>query len=104
MLKYSEILIADDEDSIIKAISWVLREAAKYDPHPVRDLLIQHQDRLAARIKREVTKKGVIGLKNLSNIQPVYKYYTKLLLINFKSLADMLISLHLLAHFRIRLP
>jgi hypothetical protein len=104
MLKYSESLIADDEDSIIKAISWVLREAAKYDPHPVRDFLIQHQDRLAARIKRKVTKKGVTGLKNPSFIQWGYNIYTKLLLINFKTLFDMLILLHLLAHFRISLP
>jgi 3-methyladenine DNA glycosylase AlkD len=78
MLKYSEILIADDEDSIIKAISWVLREAAKYDPHPGRDFSTQHQDRLANRIKREVTKKLVTGLKNPSNIQSGYNYYTKL--------------------------
>ena len=64
MLKYSEILIDDNEDLIIKAVSWVLREATKYDPQAVRDFLAQHQDRLAARIKREVMNKLVTGLKN----------------------------------------
>lgn len=64
MLRYSEILIDDDEDLIIKAISWVLREATKYDPQAVRDFLTQHQDRLASRIRREVTNKLVTGLKN----------------------------------------
>ncbi len=64
MLKYSEILIDDDEDLIIKAISWVLREATKYDPQAVIDFLSKHNDQLAARIKREVTNKLKTGLKN----------------------------------------
>jgi len=64
MLEYSEVLIDDKEDLIIKAISWVLREATKYDPRAVKDFLSQHEDRLAARIKREVSNKLETGLKN----------------------------------------
>lgn len=63
MLKYSEELIGDDEDLIIKAISWVLREAIRYDPQAVRNFLSHHNDQLAARIKREVTNKLNTGLK-----------------------------------------
>jgi 3-methyladenine DNA glycosylase AlkD len=40
-----------DEDLIIKAVSWVLKEAAKYNPHnpeAVRNFLIWYQYCLAA--------------------------------------------------------
>ena len=64
MFKNAKKLIDDKEDLIVKAVSWVLREAIKYDSDAVRDFLCCHEDRLAARIKREVTNKLETGLKN----------------------------------------
>lgn len=64
MLKYSEMLLDDPEDLIIKALSWVLRRAIRYDRDAVEHFLETHDDRLAARIKREVRNKLETGLKN----------------------------------------
>jgi 3-methyladenine DNA glycosylase AlkD len=64
MLKYTEELLDDKEDLIVKALSWVLREAIGYDRKAVEDFLVTHDDRLAARIKREVRNKLKTGLKN----------------------------------------
>ncbi len=64
MLKYSEILVEDKEDKIIKALSWVLRSAIKYDSGAVEKFLSDHDTELAARIKREVRNKLDTGLKN----------------------------------------
>jgi len=64
MLKYSEMLINDKEDMIVKALSWVIRETIKYDRQAVEDFLSKYEAQLAARIKREVRNKLVTGLKN----------------------------------------
>ncbi len=63
MLKYSEMLKDDKEDMIIKALSWVLREASAFDPEAVRHFLVTHEHILASRIKREVRNKLDTGLK-----------------------------------------
>lgn len=63
MLKYGAMLVDDKEDMIIKALSWVLREASAYDPEAVRYFLLTHEDRLASRVKREVQNKLDTGLK-----------------------------------------
>ncbi len=39
MLKYSEMLIDDQEDLIVKALSWVLRRAIRYDQAGVERFL-----------------------------------------------------------------
>lgn len=64
MLKYCELLVDDKEDKIVKALSWVLRRAIKYDRESVEDFLHEHDSSLAARIKREVRNKLDTGLKN----------------------------------------
>jgi hypothetical protein len=64
MLRFSEMLIDDKEDLIVKALSWVLRRAIRYDRAGVEQFLEDHDDRLAARIKREVRNKLDTGLKN----------------------------------------
>jgi len=64
MLRYTKYLLDDREDLIVKALSWVLRSAIKYDRSAVIDFLDAHNDRLAPRIKREVGHKLTTGLKN----------------------------------------
>lgn len=64
MLYYSELLIDDPDDMIIKALSWVLREAIRYDRKRVEKFISVNNNRLAARIKREVRNKLTTGLKN----------------------------------------
>ena len=54
MFTYCQRLVHDPEDSIIKAISWVLREALRYDQSGVIDFLANNEDHLAPRIKVEV--------------------------------------------------
>lgn len=54
MLKYCQLLIDDQEDTIIKAISWVLREALRYDQTAVINFLSKNDEKLAPRIKLEV--------------------------------------------------
>lgn len=57
MLNYCQLLVDDQDDSIIKAISWVLREAIRYDRKRVIDFLVKFEERLAPRIKLEVGMK-----------------------------------------------
>jgi hypothetical protein len=54
MLKYCQLLIGDQEETIIKAISWVLREAIRYDRKAVIEFLDKNKNQLAPRIKFEV--------------------------------------------------
>lgn len=54
MLKYCQVLVEDQDDTIIKAISWVLREAIRYDQTAVLDFLAKNEEKLAPRIKLEV--------------------------------------------------
>ncbi|MEO7994831.1 MAG: DNA alkylation repair protein, partial [bacterium] len=56
--------VADREDMIVKALSWALRELTKFDAPAVEQFLKQHEDVLAARVKREVATKLRTGLKN----------------------------------------
>ena len=63
-LAIATLLVADSEDMIVKALSWGLRCLAPWDPHAVQLFLAQHDENLAARIKREVRNKFETGLKN----------------------------------------
>jgi len=56
--------VDDHEDMVVKALSWALRSLVVHDPDAVRAFLIKHEDRLAARVKREVASKLETGLKN----------------------------------------
>jgi 3-methyladenine DNA glycosylase AlkD len=58
------LLVADGDDMVVKALSWVLRELAKRDPAAARSFLAEHRDVLAARVVREVSNKLSTGLKN----------------------------------------
>jgi 3-methyladenine DNA glycosylase AlkD len=62
-LKICRMLIRDRDDMVIKALSWALRELSKRYPAPVSSFLEKYDERLAARVKREVTNKLKTGLK-----------------------------------------
>jgi hypothetical protein len=62
-LRVCALLVADDDDVIIKALSWALRELAARDPRAVATFLAQHRTVLAARVRREVGNKLETGLK-----------------------------------------
>lgn len=64
MLRFAQALVDDKEDMIVKAVSWVLRRAIKYDREGVERFLAKNKKHLAARIKREVRNKLETGLKN----------------------------------------
>jgi 3-methyladenine DNA glycosylase AlkD len=59
-------LAYDRDDMVVKALSWALRELAKRDPASVRRFLEEENERLASRVKREVTTKLETGLKRRS--------------------------------------
>jgi 3-methyladenine DNA glycosylase AlkD len=57
-------LVADHDEMVVKAMSWVLRELVVHDPHALSEFLNEHEQVLAARVKREVRNKLSTGLKN----------------------------------------
>ncbi len=63
-LMICRLLVADRDDMVVKAMSWALRELAKRDASAVRRFLVEHQDALAPRVRREVGNKIRTGLKN----------------------------------------
>jgi 3-methyladenine DNA glycosylase AlkD len=63
-LAVCELLVDDKDDMVVKAMSWALRELVPYDPGAVRNFLRDHDERLAARVRREVRNKLDTGLKN----------------------------------------
>jgi 3-methyladenine DNA glycosylase AlkD len=63
-LAVCRLLVDDRDDMVVKAMSWALRELVVHDPDAVRAFLAEHEDRLAAHVKREVRNKLTTGLKN----------------------------------------
>jgi N-acetylglutamate synthase-like GNAT family acetyltransferase/3-methyladenine DNA glycosylase AlkD len=63
-LAVCRLLAEDQDDMVVKAMSWALRELVVHDPQAVRTFLSDNQSILAARVKREVTHKLETGLKN----------------------------------------
>jgi len=63
-LAVCRLLVNDRDDMVVKAMSWALRELVIHDPDAVRGFLGEHEDVLAARVKREVKNKLTTGLKN----------------------------------------
>ena len=59
-----EMLVADRDDMVVKALSWALRELSKRDPKSVSSFLRKYEGLLAARVVREVNSKLKTGLKN----------------------------------------
>ena len=63
-LEICEMLVADREDMVQKALSWALRELVWHDSDAVLSFLDARDEHLAARVKREVRSKLSTGLKN----------------------------------------
>lgn len=63
-LEVCRMLASDDDDMVVKALSWALRALVQHDPDAVREFLAEHEGVLAARVKREVRNKLTTGLKN----------------------------------------
>jgi len=63
-LAVCHMLANDHDDMVVKAMSWALRELVVHDPDAVRAFLSEHENALAARVKREVRNKLTTGLKN----------------------------------------
>jgi 3-methyladenine DNA glycosylase AlkD len=62
-LAVCRVLVDDRDDMVVKAMSWALRELVVHDPEAVQGFLEEHEERLAARVKREVRNKLTTGLK-----------------------------------------
>ena len=58
------LLLDDRDDMVVKAMSWALRELSKTNPVSVEEFVANENQRLAARIKREVGNKLITGKKN----------------------------------------
>ncbi|MGA1866115.1 MAG: DNA alkylation repair protein [Thermoplasmatota archaeon] len=63
-LRVCEMVAADKDDMVGKALSWALRELTKIDRKPVIDFMEKHDDVLPKRVKREVSTKLRTGKKN----------------------------------------
>ncbi len=63
-LAICEPLLEDESEMVQKAISWALRELVPWDRAAVEAFLAQHDERVTARVQREVTRKLVTGTKN----------------------------------------
>lgn len=63
-LAVCRLLAGDQEDMVVKALSWALRQLVVHDPAAVEAFLEEYDAVLAARIKREVRNKLETGLKN----------------------------------------
>jgi 3-methyladenine DNA glycosylase AlkD len=61
-----ERLVDDRHDTIVKALSWALRNLESRDRTAVEQFIARFDDRLAARVKREVRVKLATGTKNKS--------------------------------------
>ncbi len=57
-------LIEDRDDMVVKAMSWALRELAKREPEAAEGFLREYGQRLAPRVRREVTRKLTTGTKS----------------------------------------
>ena len=57
-------LAGDQDDMVIKAMSWALRELVPHNPQAVREFIKENEKVLATRVKREVNNKLSTGLKN----------------------------------------
>jgi 3-methyladenine DNA glycosylase AlkD len=63
-LAICQMLVADHEDMVVKALSWALRELVYFNPQAVEDFIQKHEQVLAGRVKREVGSKLSTGLKS----------------------------------------
>ena len=60
-LAVCRMLVGDGDDMVSKALSWALRALAVRDPQAVRAFVAEHEDQLAAQVRREVTNELEAG-------------------------------------------
>jgi hypothetical protein len=63
-LAIAKLLLDDREDMVVKAMSWALRCLVNWDRAAVETFLAEHDERLAARVRRETRTKLRTGKKN----------------------------------------
>ena len=63
-LAVCELLVADHDDMVAKAMSWALRELVPWDEKALRAFLKEHEAKLAKRVLREVGNKLRTGRKS----------------------------------------
>ena len=63
-LMLCEKVVSDRDDMIVKALSWALRELSKSRRDDVSRFMKKYEDKLAARVKKEVSTKLATGKKN----------------------------------------
>ncbi|MEW5977914.1 MAG: DNA alkylation repair protein [Acidobacteriota bacterium] len=63
-LRVCRVLAKDQDEMVVKGLSWALRQLTAHDAGAARDFLRKHQQGLAALVKREVNNKLRTGLKN----------------------------------------
>jgi 3-methyladenine DNA glycosylase AlkD len=56
--------VTDNDDTVVKAMSWALRELVVHDADAVEAFVREHEAVLAAQVKREVRNKLATWLKN----------------------------------------
>lgn len=62
-LAVCDLLRADRDDMVVKAMSWALRQLVKREPAAVAEYLAAREDELASRVLREVRSKLETALK-----------------------------------------
>ena len=65
-LAICQLLLADRDPMVVKALSWALRELAKRDPTAVRQFITTHGTKVPALVRREVRSKLETGLKSIT--------------------------------------
>ena len=63
-LRVCDLLRADRDDMVVKAMSWAVRALVPHDPGAVRKYIQRYRGELAPRVVREVTHKLETGLKS----------------------------------------
>ena len=63
-LMICERVVEDRKDLVVKALSWALRELSKRNKAEVKKFMLEHEDQLAARVRKEVHTKLETGRKN----------------------------------------
>jgi len=63
-LRICQLLVADRDPMVVKALSWALRELSKRDSAAVKKFLAENRSVVAPLVVREVNNKLKTGLKN----------------------------------------
>jgi len=72
-LSICRLLVHDRDDTVVKGLSWALRELAVRDPRAVQGFVEEQALLLAPRVIREVNNKLTTGLKNPRTSKPKTK-------------------------------